>query len=380
MRILHVGKYYAPQHGGIERYTRSMAEWCIARGDAVAVLAHQPPGRWRSVHDRIGGVDVYRAGCLAAPLYTPLSPTFPLQLARVIGEFRPDLLHLHLPNPSCVTVLASGAARRLPWIAHWHADVPADAPDWRMRAAYRAYRPFEQRLLRKATAIVATSQPYRDASPALQPFPDKTRIIPLGVEEAPPASPMDSAWPGDGLRVLAVGRLSRYKGFDVMLRALAAVPSASLVLVGEGECENELRTLAHRSGIESRVSFAGALDDDALLRCYASTDVFVLPSLDRGEAFGMVLLEAMRARKPVVASAVPGSGIASVVGDGETGLLVAPGDAEALAAALRTMQDAALRDRLGSAGHARWRARFSLAETAARMRTLYEEVLAHAIG
>ena len=91
MRILHIGKYYAPQRGGIERYTQALAEWCVSRGDAVAALVHQPPGRWRGTRQPLGGVEVRRAGCLAAPLYTPLSPSFPLALARVLRHVRANL-------------------------------------------------------------------------------------------------------------------------------------------------------------------------------------------------------------------------------------------------------------------------------------------------
>jgi glycosyltransferase involved in cell wall biosynthesis len=112
-----------------------------------------------------------------------------------------------------------------------------------------------------------------------------------------------------------------------------------------------------------------------LLAAYASADAFALPSLNRGEAFGLVLLEAMRARLPVVASAIPGSGIGEVVGDGESGLLVPPGDAVALAAALARMRGADLRARMGARGRERFEARFTLERSAGRWLQLYEDVL-----
>jgi glycosyltransferase involved in cell wall biosynthesis len=372
MRVLHVGKYYAPQRGGIERYTQALAEWCVADGDAVAVLVHQRPGCWRPAQDAVGGVEVRRAGCIAAPLYTPLSPGYPRQFARALREFQPELLHLHLPNPSCFVALASPAARRLPWVVHWHADVPPDSPDWRLRSAYRLYRPFERALLARAGAIVATSQPYLDASTALQPWRDKVRVVPLGIAAAPPALPMPGLWPAQaGLRLLAVGRLSRYKGFDVLIAALARVADATLLLVGRGECDRELRAAAAAHGVADRLVFAGELDDATLASAYAAADAFVLPSLDRSEAFGVVLLEAMRAGIAVVASAIQGSGIGTVVGDGESGLLVAPGDAGALATAIGRLHDAGLRARLGRAGRARWESDFTLQRSAQAIRALY---------
>lgn len=372
MRILHLGKYYAPQRGGIERHTQALAEACVQAGDRVAALVHQPPGRWRTSRETIGGVEVRRAGCIAAPVYTPVSPAFPFELARALRQFKPDVLHLHLPNPSCFAALAMPAARRLPWIVHWHADVPPDAPDWRLRLGYRFYRPFEQAVLARAATVVATSQPYVDASQALVRWRSKVRVVPLGIEAAPVAAPQTQRWPATaGMRLLAVGRLGRYKGFDVLIRALATTADARLLLVGDGECAQELRDLARRCGVEARVAFAGDVDDATLEGAYAAADAFVLPSLDRGEAFGLVLLEAMRAGLPVVASAIAGSGVGFVVVDGESGLLVQPGDADALAAALARLQDPSLRARLGNSGRVRWSERFTLERCVRSMRALY---------
>jgi glycosyltransferase involved in cell wall biosynthesis len=100
-----------------------------------------------------------------------------------------------------------------------------------------------------------------------------------------------------------------------------------------------------------------------------------LPSLNRGEAFGLVLLEAMRARLPVIASAIPGSGIGEVVVDGETGILVTPGDAAALAAAIGQMNDPELRRRLGASGRRRWEIQFTLERAAQRWLALYDDLL-----
>ena len=375
MRILHLGKYYAPQRGGIERHTQALAEACVRAGDAVCVLVHQPPGTWRRAHEQIGGVDVRRAGCIAAPVYTPLSPSFPFELARALREFRPDLLHLHAPNPSCFTALALPAARRLPWVVHWHADVPPDAPDWRLRFAYRAYRPFEQAVLARAQAIIATSHPYLEASTALARWHAKTHVVPLGIDDASATSTAAARPAGGALRLLAVGRLGRYKGFDVLIDALRECADATLVLVGDGECARMLRERASANGVAERVSFAGAIDDDALTAAYAAADVFVLPSLDRGEAFGLVLLEAMRAGLPVIASDIAGSAVGEIVVDGETGLLVPPGDARALAAAIARMGDAPSRQRLGDAGRTRWSERYTLAASVAATRAAYRAAL-----
>jgi glycosyltransferase involved in cell wall biosynthesis len=178
------------------------------------------------------------------------------------------------------------------------------------------------------------------------------------------------------LRLLAVGRLSYYKGFDVLLRALADAPQAQLLLIGSGERDSELRAQAQELGVAERVRFAGHVDDTELARAYAQADVFCLSSTERAEAFGLVLLEAMRAGLPTIASNIPGSGVGFVVREGETGLLVPPTDAAALAAAIRKLAaDESLRRRLGAAGKQRWCGEFTLDRSAERVVTLYREML-----
>ncbi|HNR91225.1 MAG TPA: glycosyltransferase [Dokdonella sp.] len=377
MRILHVGKYYAPQRGGIERHLQDLAEWQVSHGADVGAIVHQPPGRWRGLRETLHGVQLWRAGCLAAPLYAPLSPGFPLLLTRVIAAWKPDLLHLHLPNPACLFALASRRARALPWVVHWHADVSPDVPSRALRMAYAAYRPFEQATLRRAAAIIATSQRYLDASNALAGWHAKVRVVPLGVDAIGEVDVSKSpAWPqGEGMRILAVGRLSHYKGFAVLVDALARTPRGRLLLVGDGEEAAALATRVRERGLAGRVGFVRDLDDDALAAAYAAADVFVLPSLDRSEAFGIVLLEAMRAGLAVIASDVRGSGIGHVIGGG-AGLPVPPGDVSALAAAITRLDaNADLRAGLAAAGRRRWETEFTLERAARAVQDVHLDVL-----
>jgi glycosyltransferase involved in cell wall biosynthesis len=381
MRVLHIGKFFPPYPGGVESYTAAISVASERAGIATAVLAHAPPGNWRTRRENFHGVQVTLAACLAQWVYVPLSPSFPWQLMRTIRSFRPDLLHVHVPNVSAFFALLSPAARRLPWIVHWHADVPHDARDARLRMAYRLYRPWEQALLRQARAIIATSAPYRDSSPALAVWRGKVRVIPLGLEPAKSGHGHAPDWPTSGPRVLAVGRLTYYKGFDVLLRALKRLETASLMLIGSGEQEADLRALAIDLGVQRRVAFCGNVDDATLAAAYEAADIFCLPSIERSEAFGLVLLEAMRARLPTVASAIAGSGVNTVVDHGHTGFLVEPGNPLSLAQALeKLIQDPSLRQSMGLAGHERWQRKFSLAMATEQTLELYRQVLATGPG
>jgi rhamnosyl/mannosyltransferase len=133
-------------------------------------------------------------------------------------------------------------------------------------------------------------------------------------------------------------------------------------------------------GVASRVQFAGDADQATLGALYHACDVFALPSVTHAEAFGMVQLEAMACRKPVVSTRLP-SGVPWVNQDGETGLVVPPGDVPALRDALRTLlTDGDLRARMGEHGHARVLREFTIERMAAQTTRLYGDVLARPLG
>jgi glycosyltransferase involved in cell wall biosynthesis len=384
MRVLHIGKFFPPHPGGIERTSADLCVGLAAKGIEVAMLAHAEPGTRHTTTQRIDDVEVTLVACLGRLLYAPISPTFPVWLRRVITRFRPEILHLHVPNTSAFSALMLPSARRLPWILHWHADIPIDSRHAGLRVGYSLYRPWEQALLRRARAIIVTSPDYAESSAALEPWRSKVHVVPLGISDVSAPQPDNAKsilWPSAPLRLLAVGRLSYFKGFDVLLRAVADVPEASLVLVGDGECGDELRRLAKTLNIESRVNFAGRIDmtpdgNAKLASAYASADIVCLPSTERAESFGIVLVEAMRAGIPVICSSIPGSGVNYVVRDGETGVMVVPDDSMSLAAAIRRLRDhIELRHKFGAAGRRRFVEEFTLDASVRRTLALYQEVL-----
>jgi glycosyltransferase involved in cell wall biosynthesis len=374
VRVLHVGKFYPPHAGGVERHLAELAQAQVTAGLDVACLVHATPG----VKDAPVAADgplVERVPCLGQLLFAPVSPTWPLRFGRLLRHFRPDLLHVHVPNPSAFWMLGSRAAARIPIVLHWHADIPEDSRHRGLRWAYPPYRRFEGALNARAARIVATSAAYLDASRALGRYRAKCEVIPLGLAAAGAAAAAP-AWPAGDLRVLAVGRLSYYKGFDVLLDAIARCPQASLVLIGDGEQRGALEGRVADLGLAHRVRLVGGVDDATLEAAYRACDLFCLPSVDRAEAFGMVLLEAMRAGKPLLVSDIPGSGTGTVVEPGHTGLTVPPRDADALAAAFGRLAAApAERAAMGRAGRQRWEAHYRIDAVTRRWIGLYRDVL-----
>ena len=182
MRVLHIGKFYPPFAGGMENFMGDLLPALQSNGVDVAAVVHDHANGLVHDHQGTGSPAVYRVPCLGSLLYAPVSPGFPFILRQVISRFKPNILHLHMPNTSAFWVMALPCARRIPWVVHWHSDVVASEIDRRMAVSYQLYRPFEQRLLKLSGSIVATSRPYLETSKALSPWRNKCKVVELGMD------------------------------------------------------------------------------------------------------------------------------------------------------------------------------------------------------
>jgi len=382
MRVLHVGKYYPPYQGGMENFLRDLLKALKGEGVSVSGLVHHHiPGRSFS-REEDDGVPVSRIPSCGQLLYLPLSPAFPRWLRQVIREFQPDLLHLHFPNPSACWGLLIPEARAIPWIVQWQSDVVPSAIDHRLKPAYQLYRPLEQAVLKRTRRVIVASEPYLEYSDPLRRWASKCRVIPLGIDpkrlSLPNASLVKAAdkhWRPGTLKVLAVGRLTYYKGFDVLIRAARQVPGISVQIVGDGALRNALQEQIGGSGMEGRVVLRGSLSDQELQALLATCDLFCLPSVERTEAFGIVLLEAMHYGKALVVSDIPGSGAGWVVRKGSCGFLTPPGDAGALANRFeRLILQPDLCEKLGSKGRESLDGLFHIRSVARQIKKVYGEL------
>ncbi|MDG2460838.1 MAG: glycosyltransferase [Luminiphilus sp.] len=361
VRVLHVGKYFPPDPGGMETYLRDLMMSSVSMGTRSAALVHRSRASIQSIEERYQSneisVAITRVASWFRLLFTPISPTFPLALSRMIKRQRPSILHLHLPNPSTFWALLLPSARRLPWVIHWQSDVLTPKSSRLLRLCYPFYQPLESALLSHASQIITTSPQYLHSSKTLARYKQRCCVIPLGISDRFDPS-HGQEWDkraNSPLRVLGIGRLAHYKGFDILLRAIAHTQDTELDLVGHGEQFDHLKSLSRSLGIEDRIRFHGVVSDterDSLLQ---ACDCLCLPSVDRTESFGIVLLEAMSAGKPCVISKVPGSGMTSVVEAESTGLVVPPEDSGALAAAFgRLTQNRRLLTEMGMRGRQRF--------------------------
>jgi rhamnosyl/mannosyltransferase len=356
MRILHLAKYYWPRSGGMERVVQDLAEGAELLGHRVEVVAVREPGIGRKGgrRPRAGVTRAFSLGTFGAQ---EIAPGY---LAH--SWKRADIIHIHHPHP-LADLACFLRAGRTPVVVTHHAD-----------ARRGINRPLARLILRRAAAVVVPSRAHVALSTELRGMEGKIQVIPFGIDEerwrdvAPPP-------PGAPPRALFIGRLERYKGVDILLRALEQVPDLALDVVGAGPEMPRLKTLARALAIEDRVKWYGEYPDEDLARRMAAAHMLVLPSVTVEEMFGLVVLEAMAAGRPVVTTAVP-TAVREVNVPGETGLEVPIRDVAALADALeRLAGDPALRARMGEAGQRRVRERFSREAMAAEHVALYERVL-----
>lgn len=258
-----------------------------------------------------------------------------------------------------------------------------------MKLAYRLYAPLESALLKKAQRIIATSPPYLKSSKPLTEVHHKCSVVPLGIEDRfdhknadidadhPVTDLASDAAKPTPLRVVAIGRMAHYKGFDLLLRALAQTKHIALDLIGDGEQSRSLQHLAASLKLGERIHFHGALGDDARDKLIAACDCLCLPSTDRTESFGVVILEAMSAAKACVVSDVAGSGVAWLVDNQKTGLVVPSNDVSALAVALCQLRDnRSLCAELGQNGRKKFLRSFTINASATAVHRIYREVVA----
>ena len=375
MKVLQLSKFYPPIYGGIETVTWELTEGLNAAGVRTDVLcANQAPNTQRE--HTPAGYDIVRAGSWGQWLSTSMAPAMLRELLGRRGAY--DIVHVHMPDPLAAAAIFMARPRgRL--VVHWHSDVI------RQRRALALYQPLQDWLLARADAVIATSEAYAQASGPLQPWLGKVSVVPIGMSDNRPlacvqrASDVRRPLRGRHL-VFALGRMTYYKGFDVLIDAAMQLPDDCAVIIGgHGELLEEYRHRVARAGLSGKVQLPGHIPDDELPSYFEACDVFCMPSTLRSEAYGVAMVEAMAVGRPVVAGDIIGSGVPWVNQHGRTGLNVSVGDATALAGALkRLLADEPLRRELGHGARRRYEEEFSAAKMTAGVLSLYRSLLAQA--
>lgn len=287
-----------------------------------------------------------------------------------------DVVELHYPfygGAEWVWLWKRIFGRRKRLIVMYHMDTVGSG--W-LGVIFHIYRALLLKpILAAADRIIVTSRDYLASSYASF-LADDPRVaeVPLSVDIA--RFPQSA---GRSKKALFVGGLDHahyFKGVENLLLAFARVshdvPDAELAIVGDGDMRKDYEARARGLGLGSRVKFLGGLSDESLVDAYRSASFLVLPSVDRSEAFGLVILEAAACGTPAIVSDLPG--VRTVVAAGETGLIIPPGDVAALAAAMRKLfTESALSEDMGRAARTRAERQYSKEAVSSKLSTLIAE-------
>ena len=341
IKILQVNKFYYPWIGGVEKVVQDLSEGLKDRAD-ITVLACQPKGK--TAEETISGVRVIKAGSLGKFFSMPISFSFFSFFKKLSKESDVICVHMPFPLADLACFLSKYKGKLVLW---WHSDIV------RQKKLMVFYRPLMNWLLKKADLIIVATQGHIDGSKYLKPFENKCYIIPFGID-------IDDYIHGKrkliltknlfdekNKKILFVGRLVYYKGIEVLIDAFRNIQNGELFIIGEGPLMNNLKNKVKEYGLQSVVHFMSKVNDEDLKSAFYDCDVFVLPSIENSEAFGLVQLEAMVYKKPVINTNLP-TGVPYVSLNNISGLTVTPGDTQELSDAIQKLvDDEKLRIKLG---------------------------------
>jgi len=327
-KILHISKYYYPYYGGIEDVAQTIVRELKPFHTQKIICFND---RNITETDIVEDVEVYRVATVGTFFSQPIPKGYHTALKRLIKEFKPDYIHLHMPNPVVTLFLLNMDLSGSKLYIHWHADISGQ------KLLYSLYKDYEKKLLLRADKIIATSQIYLEHSEPLRNFLYKSVIVPNTINEQKFPDKADDADKIEQIRKLYgkkkilffVGRHVPYKGIEYLIECEKLVDDDCVfVVAGKGPLTKRLKTQAAHS---DRIKFIGKISDEELRLYLKASYLFLFPSINRSEAFGVALAEALYCGLPAVSFYIEGSGVTWVNKNNYSGVVVKNFDKQAFA-------------------------------------------------
>ena len=310
IKILHLGKFYPPDYGGIESVTKTIIE-SSSNDVKHTIICFSKKGK----NYKPDNENIIRCKVLFNIKNQPISIKY---LFTSILRFKTaDIIHVHSPNILAYIALLFCYGKKI--VVHWHSDILNKG------FLYRIIKPLEKLIIKKADTIIVTSEEYFRFSRPLKKYPKKVVIIPLGIEDVKErnlhidASTFFNEFNNKDI-ILSIGRLVNYKGHELILRA-ARFFSDNIVaiIIGTGPERERILKYIRENNIKN-IHIIENLNDAQRNELYQKCKIFCLSSISRQEAFGVVLLEALCFGKPLIVNEVRGSGMNWVNKNKFTGL------------------------------------------------------------
>lgn len=376
MRIAQVAPFFHPHIGGVESHVYNLSRGLVNRGHKVTVYTSLVKGSKES--ETYHGIEVKRVKPLVTMFTTPVTPKIK---ERILG-YDHDIIHAHYPPPLASYYAAKASKKKkTPFILTYHCDLVL--PKVYGSLVTSLYRlSLGRRTLKITDGVIVTTKTYAATSRNLW------NIEPVIIPNAIDPSEFNPEGVGDNIRkkhhlenskmILYVGRLKYHKGLEYLIEsAQYTAADVKYVLVGGGEFKPRLKSLTNELKLNDRIILAGEVPNSELPQYYSACDIFVLPSVSRLEAFGIVGLEAMASAKPVIISDIPG--VREVIEEGVCGLLTEPMNPQDLGEKItKLLADPALMKKMGEAGKQKVLKEFTWEKVVAQTEEMYNNILSKA--
>ncbi len=374
MKIAQLSPYFYPHLGGVESHVLELSKHLIDLGHEVFVVTTKLEDT--KTEETVEGVPVKRVEPITIFLSTPIVPG----VRDVLSKEDYDVLHSHSPPPLMSFFGVRNAKKKdVPFILTYHCDLEIPHPVGPL-IVNLYQRTFGTYTVSKADKIITTTTSYGATSKAV--WHREADIIPNAVDEKRfhPSNDGSQIRKKLGLEdeklITYVGRIVYHKGLEYFVRAAKYLKEENVkfLLVGTGDFRSELEDIIKNEKLEDKVMFAGRVPNEELPNYYAATDIFVLPSVSRLEAFGIVALEAMASCVPVIVSDIPG--VRDVIVEGKHGLLTEPMNSEDLAGKIRTLiENPDMAERMGKNGRDRVEEKFTWSKVAKELEEVYGSIV-----
>ena len=371
-KVLHISNYYTPHIGGIESTCQYLAEGLKGEYD-VRVICFSEDNRTK--YEETNGIKIIKPAVILNIARQGLSLNYYFELRKLLKDWKPDIIHIHYPNPFVTALLLPLISKKCKLYVHWHLDIT------KQKNIYPFIKPFETALLKRADMIGCTSPLYRDSSTPLVTFLDKVEILQSAIDTTRFQLSKEDELKVEALKekygnkkiVFYVGRHVPHKGPGILVEAEKLIKNDCVVLIGgSGPITQEIKDACS----SKRVHFVGRIPNELMKIYYHAADIFAFPSYTKAEAFGLTLCEAMYCYAVPVTFHIEGSGVNWVCINNETGIEVPNLDVNKYAEAIdKLLQNSELLHEMAIAGHNRVIENFSVDEEVKLLKNQYDRLL-----
>lgn len=371
MKIVQTPVRFYPFIGGVENYVYYMSRELVNLGHDINVICANEPESPKN--EIVQGIKVKRLSYLGKIANTNITPGLPSALLR--EDF--DILHTHIPTPwSADWSFLASKIKNKPLVLSYYNDIIGEGIANYIAKFYNST--FLKLLLKSADKIIIIQEDYVKFSPYLKDYKDKIEVVPCGVDTHK-FRPMDAAFNKNQIFFLSLlDEFHKYKGLDYLLKALKEVKSevndVKLIIGGKGKLLDYYSQMADELGLKDNIEFHGFIPDDKIVQYYNTSKAFVLPSISsKQEGFGIVALEALACRTPVISTEIVG--VAADVKKSKSGIIVEPRDVNKLAEAIINILKDKNSEDMGLRGRKLVEEKYTWSKVAKMTEKIYKEVL-----